>query len=138
MRADSAHQGSLDIMQVQSFLMDRWRLHFSLATASRLVRRFDRKKSNRLDFDSFLSYVSSSTVAMCYTIPHRLNKFLQDMQASFRYYDSNNDGLLTKAEVRQALQQSGFKFDDTVFLAIFQVCHCTMARVRQRTTTTGV
>ena len=43
------------------------------------------------------------------------------MQASLRYYDSNNDGLLTKTEVRQALQQSGFTFDDKVFAAVFQV-----------------
>lgn len=51
----------------------------------------------------------------------RLNKFLQEMQASLRYYDGNNDGLLTKQEVRQALQQCGFTFDDKVFAAVFQV-----------------
>lgn len=63
---------------------------------------------------------------------HRLNKFLQEMQTSLRYYDGNNDGLLTKSEVRNALQQSGFTFDDKVFAAVFQVRVCRDIVVHQQ------
>lgn len=108
-------------MQVQSFLNSHWRLVFSLTTASRLVRRFDQSKTNRLDLNSFLAYVTRTRTPTPTNQYTRLNKFLQEMQASLRYYDSNNDGLLTRQEVRQALQQSGFTFDDKVFAAVFQV-----------------
>ncbi|GAB4817232.1 hypothetical protein N2152v2_004278 [Parachlorella kessleri] len=100
---DRDGSGTLDVFELQRALA-LGQLNFSLKTVQALMRLHDKDASGHIDLQEF----------------ERLHSFLINISNSFRYFDADRSGSLSKQEVWQALHHAGFRLDPPAFEALFK------------------
>lgn len=100
---DADGNGQISAAELQAALK-KGNLNFSLATAARMIRAFDRNSNGTIDFNEFQG----------------LHAFLINMQNSFTHFDMDRSGKLTVEEVQRAVEHAGFEVDRPAFFAMVQ------------------
>jgi Ca2+-binding EF-hand superfamily protein len=95
---DQDNSGRIDVGELQRALTASGN-SFSLGTAEKLHRMFDRERTGQIGFCEFL----------------QLNEFISQMSQGFRNRDIDGSGRLDGAEIRQALADSGFQVSEETF-----------------------
>ncbi|EPY30029.1 programmed cell death 6 protein-like protein [Angomonas deanei] len=77
---------------------------FSLATTEKMVKLFDKDFSGQISMDEFAE----------------LHRFIQQMMTGFKKRDTSGDGRLDGNEIRAALRDSGYQFEEDTFQALMR------------------
>ncbi|CAD2221025.1 programmed cell death 6 protein-like protein [Angomonas deanei] len=77
---------------------------FSLATTEKLMQMFDKDFSGRVTGNEFA----------------QMHEFIQQMMTGFRKRDTSGDGRLDGNEIRAALRDSGYQFEEDTFQALMR------------------
>mmetsp|Transcript_540 Transcript_540/g.1250 ORF Transcript_540/g.1250 Transcript_540/m.1250 type:complete len:327 (-) Transcript_540:2182-3162(-) len=95
---DENNNGFLDAMELQKCLAMS-QLSFSLAVCAQMIRAHGRARDGSVTCDEFAN----------------LHNNLQDYIDNFKAFDTEKNGKLTLAVVRQAITKVGYNLDDTAF-----------------------
>lgn len=95
---DQDRSGRIDAEELRSALSSGG-FQFSFSTTEKLIRMFDRAGDGKISFNEFGA----------------LHQFVTTMTDAFRKRDTSGDGTLDGAEIRAALNSSGYNLSEPTF-----------------------
>ena len=95
---DADRSGKINAQELRNALA-RGQFDFSIGTADKMIRMYDRDNSGSIQYMEF----------------QQLFQFINQMSAGFKQRDRDGSGSLEGPEVRQALAQSGYQLSEPTF-----------------------
>jgi len=101
---DKNRSGTINSEELQKCLSNGTWTPFNQQTVQLMMNMFDRDRSGQISFDEF----------------QQLWKYITDWQVTFRSYDRDNSGFIDSNELKLALTNFGYRFQDNIYYMIIK------------------
>lgn len=111
---DTSNTGIITLDQVKKgFVHDNYITHIDHEVIEQIFSRFDFNKSGQINYSEFLAAAVDKQVAL-------QNSYLE---FAFHHFDTDNEGYITKNDLKEVFKRSGRKLSDNEIMEIIREAH---------------